>query len=461
MNHALRHYYFDTALLAAGWQQQVTISVDQQGLIAKITSAMPPPDSAERLGGVALPGMPNLHSHAHQRAMAGLAERTGPSGDSFWTWRERMYQFLARMTPEDLQAIAAQLYLEMLSAGYTSVAEFQYLHHDTNGKPYAQQAEMSLRCLAAAETAGIAITCLPVWYQYGDFGASPAHPRQQRFINDPERFLQLFEQVAQACRQAGQQSGIAPHSLRAVAAEQIETVLSTARSFVPDCPLHIHIAEQTQEVENCLRWSGQRPVQWLLEHCAVDASWCLIHATHLTAQETSTLAASGAIAGLCPTTEANLGDGLFPAVDYLAQGGQIGIGSDSHISVSPVEELRWLEYGQRLLHRSRNMLAGGPNRATGRTLYPKALSGGAQALGRHCGQLSIGYYADIIVLDKHHPLLLERSADELLNSWLFSGNQPLVKNVIVNGNWLIRDGAHCFEAVIRSRFEAALKRLLA
>ena len=454
-----QHYYFDTALLADGWHEQVTISIEPNGLISAIAHSAPPPVGATQITGAALPGMPNLHSHAHQRAMAGLAERAGAGPDSFWTWRETMYSFIGQITPDNLQAIAAQLYLEMLKAGYTSVGEFQYLHHAPDGQPYAERAEMSLRCLAAADTAGIAITCLPVWYQLSDFGNQPAQARQRRFINDAEQFLGLFEHLLNACQQPQHSAGIAPHSLRAVPPEQLMMVVEQARALAPDCPVHIHIAEQTKEVDDCLAWSGQRPVQWLLDHCPVAADWCLIHATHMAAQETQALAASGAVAGLCPTTEANLGDGFFPAQDYLAQQGVFGIGSDSHISVSPVEELRWLEYGQRLLQRGRNILAGGPQRATGRTLYDQALRGGAQAMDRPCGQLTPGYCGDILVLDTTAPLLLERTGDEILNSWLFAGNQPLVKDVIVAGKWLIRDGNHAAEADIQAKFRAALKRL--
>lgn len=455
-DRAAFRYFCPAALLPDGWRDNVLLEVDAGGDLAAV---MPDatPAGATVLSGVVLPGLCNLHSHAHQRAMAGLAERSGPGADSFWTWRERMYGFLEKMTPDDLEAVAAQLYLEMLKAGYTTVAEFQYLHHNSGGRTYADPAEMTLRCINAAQRVGIGITALPVLYACGGFGGAPLGERQRRFHNDPARFLEIHERVRAVCAGHPDRAvGIAPHSLRAVTPEQLDTVVGAVD---PATPIHIHIAEQTREVEDCLAWSGRRPVDWLLEHQPVDGRWCLVHATHLTESESERLARSGAVAGLCPTTEANLGDGLFPAVAYSKAGGRWGIGSDSQVSVSPVEELRWLEYAQRLVYHSRNLLAGGPQRSTGRALYEQAVSGGAQVSGRRLGRLAPGYRADLIVLEGDHPLLYRRRGDELLDSWIFSGNAGLVRDVHVGGRPVIQNREHPAETAISAQFKRTLDGL--
>ena len=453
----MNRLHCDLVLLPSGWHSDMTIVVNEQGDIHALEPGRAGP-SDQRLKGAVLPGVPNLHSHAHQRAMAGLAEHSGSGPDSFWTWREVMYNCVQRLGPEDLQAVAAQLYLEMLKAGYTAVAEFHYLHHDPQGQPYAQRAEMGLRTLAAARDVGIGITSLPVFYACGGFGGQLPGPGQRRFINDVQGVLRILESLQE--QSAGDANvGLAPHSLRAVTPALLEEALSGLRQLQPEAPIHIHIAEQQKEVDDCLSWSGQRPVEWLLEHIDVGPRWCLIHATHMQTAETRALAASGAVAGLCPTTEANLGDGLFPAVDYLAAGGRLGIGSDSHCSVSPVEELRWLEYGQRLKHRGRNLLAGGPNRSTGRNLLELAWAGGAQACGRRLGAIAPGYRADLIELDREHPLLAGRSEDALLDSWLFSGNNSLLRTVIVGGRSVVRDGHHEQEETIARTYRTVLQRL--
>ncbi|HET7358834.1 MAG TPA: formimidoylglutamate deiminase, partial [Rhodanobacteraceae bacterium] len=322
-----------------------------------------------------LPGMPNLHSHAFQRAMAGLAERRGQGDDSFWSWRETMYAFAAALGPDDLQAIAAQLYVEMLKAGYTQVCEFHYLHHQPDGTPYADPAAMSLALVEAAREAGIGLTLLPVLYMRGGFDGRPLSPRQRRFGHDVDGFMALFERL-RALHEPMLRVGIALHSLRAVPEAAMREVLDAVAGT--GCPIHIHVAEQIGEVQDCLAVHNARPVEWLLDHAPVDARWCLVHATHLTDDELRRAAASGAVAGLCPTTEANLGDGLFPLAAWLDAGGTLGIGSDSHISVSPVEELRWLEYGQRLASRHRNVAARGAGKSVGETLWTAALAGGAQ-----------------------------------------------------------------------------------
>ncbi len=448
-------------LLPEGWANQVRIDTDTQGNIAAIKTdcdlARSGTDQVHP--GCLLPGMANLHSHAHQRAMAGLAERAGDSDDSFWTWRSTMYQFLDAIQPQHLYAIASQLYLEMLKAGYTRVAEFQYLHHQTDGCHYDAIAEMSLGTLAAARAVGIGITNLPVHYQFGGFGGRAISAQQRRFANDPEHFLQIVDAlVRESGEDANVVTGIAAHSLRAITRDTFDEVLDEFANRV--ClPIHIHIAEQTREVDDCIAWSGARPVEYLYDHFPVDKQWCLIHATHMTDAETQHVAASGAVAGLCPTTEGNLGDGFFNAKHYLDSGGRFGIGSDSHISISPTEELRWFEYGQRLLYRSRNQLSGGYRRSTGRNLFDLAVAGGAQACGHNSGRIAVGCRADFIVLDTDHPLLCERSGDAIIDSWIFSGNGNTVRDVYVGGEQVIVQGKHKNEEAIQSAFKTTLKIL--
>src|SRR5262245_25172180 len=386
--HAL---FADSALLPDGWADDVLLMIGADGSFAAVAANAadhPEVARARRAAGPVLPGMPNLHSHAFQRAMAGLTEQAGQAGaagqDSFWTWRQVMYGFVSRLTPDQMQAIAAQLYVEMLKAGYTAVGEFHYLHHDVDGRPYADFAELSERVIAAAQTTGIGLAHLPVLYGYGGFGGQPAGSGQRRFINDTVNFLRLINRLLQRHRNNPQiRIGIAPHSLRAVTPEMLKETVAGLDELDDTAPIHIHIAEQVKEVEDCRAWSNQRPVEWLLHHQPVGPRWCLVHATHMTEGETGRLARTGAVAGLCPTTEGNLGDGFFHAPGFLRNGGRFGIGSDSHISVSPFEELRWLEYGQRLLHRRRNLLAVGGNQSpsVGAGLYRAALAGGAQALG--------------------------------------------------------------------------------
>jgi formimidoylglutamate deiminase len=389
--------------------------------------------------------------------MAGLGERAGAAGDdSFWTWRALMYRHLAAIGPDDLEAIAAQLYVEMLEAGYTAVAEFQYLHHDPDGRPYADLAEMTLRCLAAARRAGIGFTALPVFYARGGFGGRPPGDDQRRFVTAMDDFAVIVERLRSAVDPGEGAVGIAPHSLRAVSPADLGELVA---AFAGRGPIHVHVAEQRQEVEDCLAWSGRRPVSWLLDHAPVDAGWCLIHCTHLDDAEVRGLAAAGAVAGLCPATEANLGDGFFRTADFLAAGGRVGVGSDSHVSVSPVEEIRWLEYGQRLLAGRRNVLAGGAERSTGRRLFAAALDGGARACGRPLGALAPGRRADLVVLDTRHPLLVARDGDEILDSWLFSGNTSSIRDVFVGGRHVVREGRHPAREKIRGRFEKTLEKL--
>lgn len=456
------------ALLPDGWASDVRIETTTEGDIASIATGAGA-DGAVHAAGPVVPGMPNLHSHAFQRAMAGLTEQAGKAGtpaadDSFWSWRTLMYDFVARLSPAAVEAIASQLYVEMLKAGYTAVAEFHYLHHDPDGRPYADLAEMSERVIAAARSTGIGITHLPVLYNAGGFGGKPAGTGQRRFLNDGDRFLKLVSELhARHGKDRQIRIGIAPHSLRAAPPDTLKQAVDGLTALDSSAPIHIHIAEQTKEVEDCLAWSNQRPVEWLFDHQSVDKRWCLIHATHIDAGEVKRLAASGAVAGLCPTTEANLGDGFFPAIDFLAEGGSFGIGSDSHISVSPVEELRWLEYGQRLVTRRRNRLslgsAGGPH--IGAALYRGALAGGRRALGRNIGQLKQGARADLLVLDESAPNLVGKTGDEVLDALVFAGNTNSVRDVMVGGRFVVKNGHHAGEAAVFERYRKALSSLTA
>ncbi|MDG2536574.1 formimidoylglutamate deiminase [Dyella jiangningensis] len=444
-------YAADRLWTPRGWLRDGGVQVDDRGVLVGLGAG-----EGERLGHWVLPGMPNLHSHAFQRAMVGLAERKGKTDDSFWTWRETMYAFAATVGPDELQAIAAQLYVEMLKSGYTQVCEFHYLHHQPDGTPYAQPEAMSLALIEAAREAGIALTLLPVLYMSGGFDGRALAPRQRRFGHDVPAYLRLL-QALRAHESDRVRVGIALHSLRAVPEEAMRQVL--ADDLAKTCPVHIHIAEQIGEVQDCLATRGARPVEWLFDHADVDSRWTLVHATHLSAKETGQLARSGAVAGLCPTTEANLGDGLFPLADYLDASGTFGIGSDSHISVSPVEELRWLEYGQRLSTRHRNIASRRQGDSVGETLWPAALRGGALASGLSIGELREAARADLIVLDDRAPLLAARDEASVIDSFLFAGNVPLVRDVMVGGAWMVRDFVHRDEDRIAARYRTVMERL--
>jgi len=451
--------YADTALLADGWADAVVLEVGADGRIAALERGAAPPPRAERAAGPVLPGMPDLHSHAFQRALSGHVERRA-GDDDFWSWRALMYDFVARVTPRQLEAIAAWLYVEMLEAGYTQVSEFHYLHHAPDGRPYDELAEMSGRIAAAAGRAGIAITLLPVLYAHGGFGGAPPDPAQLRFVNDGDRYARLLDALLAALGNAADvRVGAAPHSLRAVTPALLAGAIEALDALAPGAPVHVHVAEQEREVLECIAWSGARPVAWLLDRAPVDGRWCLVHATHLTDTERDALAASGAVAGLCPTTEANLGDGVFPAVEYLAGGGRIGIGSDSNVSVSPVEELRLLEYGQRLAHRRRGLLAERAGGSVGATLWRRAAAGGAQVSGFDCGRLAPGARADLVVLDAAAPVLLDKRGDAILDALVFAGNTPLVRDVMVGGRWRVREGRHPDRDALLARYHAALREL--
>ncbi len=444
--------FFMTALLPHGWHDNVRLTIDA-GRIAQIEpeAHAAPGDERHAIG---LPGLGNLHSHAFQRGMAGLAERRGSGDDSFWTWREVMYRFLERMGPDDLMAIAAQAYAEMLETGFTRVGEFHYLHHDPAGSAFADPAAMSVAIAQAAGETGIGLTLLPVFYAHGGFGGAAPNAGQRRFVNDLDSFATLRERAGQALAALPDAVlGLAPHSLRAATPAQIAALDAMAGR----APIHIHIAEQTREVEDCLAWSGARPVEWLLDHAPVDRRWCLVHATHMTADETHALAQSGATAGLCPITEANLGDGLFPARDYR---GVWGVGSDSNVMIDASEELRLYEYGQRLHHRGRNILAAAPGASTGAALFGPSLAGGARALGTAAG-IAVGNSADLVSLDAGHPGLIARSGDALLDGWIFAAGRGAVDCVWRHGRKVVTGGRHIAREAIAARYRARLAGLLA
>jgi formimidoylglutamate deiminase len=457
--YAMASLWFESALLPGGWSGGVRLRL-QGGQIAGIESGVAPDPGDERHR-IALPGLANLHSHAFQRGLAGLTERRGPGGDSFWTWRELMYRFVERMDPEQLEALAAFAYAEMLEAGFTHVGEFHYLHHDRDGTPYTDPAELAGRVAAAADDAGIGLTLLPTLYAHGGFGGAPPGARQKRFLNDPERFARIVAGSRVAVRPlAGASVGVAAHSLRAVTPEELAAVVGLAGSGV----IHIHIAEQLREVEDCRAWCGLRPIEWLLAHAPVDERWCLVHATHATSAELAGITARGAVAGLCPITESSLGDGIFPAAEFLAAGGRIGIGSDSNIRLDAAEELRTLEYSQRLALRARNVLASGAGASTGRSLFEAAVRGGARALSSAAtagAGLTAGAWCDVVSLAADHPLLIGRRADELLDSWIFAGDRGLIDCVWRAGVKRVSGGRHVDRAALEARYAHALGALLA
>lgn len=412
---------------------------------------MPSP-SAPTLSPWRLPGMPNLHSHAFQRAMAGLAERQTHPEDSFWTWRELMYRFAGRVTPDSQHAIASQLYAEMLAAGYTTVCEFHYLHHHPDGRPYDDRAAMSKALIAAARDTGIRLTLLPVLYMTGGFDGRPLSDRQKRFGHSLDGYLTLVQDL-RALQDDTLRIGVALHSLRAVPPDAMRGLLAAIDG--ERLPIHIHIAEQVGEVQDCEALRGARPVEWLLANAEVDDAWTLVHATHLTAAEVQGIAASGATVAICPTTEANLGDGLFPLREFLAAGGHWGVGSDSHVSVSPVEELRWLEYGQRLASRRRNIAVSSEETSTGALLYRQAVDGGLRA----CGQPATAA-DDVVTLDTDAAALACATGDDLHDRVIFGGNRPLVDRVQVAGRDVVVDGHHLAAEAIARRYRDALRTLL-
>ncbi|RWX75000.1 formimidoylglutamate deiminase [Neorhizobium lilium] len=443
--------FAEQVLTSEGWRKNMRLSVQEGKIVSLEPDTAPAP--GDDVQAVVLPAMANLHSHAFQRGMAGLAELRGPTADSFWSWRNVMYHFALSMSPEQMEAIAAQLYVEMLEAGFCRVGEFHYLHHDRDGRPYANLAEMAERIVAATDETGIELTLLPVFYAHSGFGGLAPVEGQRRFINDLGRFAALLD----ACQTLGKDraamvTGIAPHSLRAVTPEELRAL--TALPF--DGPIHIHAAEQVKEVDDSLAWSGQRPIEWLLDHAELSERWCLIHATHMTEVEVTGMARSGAIAGLCPITEANLGDGIFPAPGFLDAGGRFGVGSDSNVLIGLTDELRQLEYSQRLGSRARNVVAesGG---SSGRRLFDGASAGGAAALRCETG-IAEGRPANLVSLSMQHPIRFE--GDRLLDSWIFA-NGASVDSVWVAGRKLVESGRHIRRDAVAHRFRKAMGELLA
>lgn len=448
--------HFGSALLPSGWADDVQVRVND-GTIAKVAQEVAPEPADERHA-LAIPGVASLHSHAFQRAMAGLAETRGGSADTFWTWREAMYRIALEITPEDTEAVATLLYVEMLERGFTRVGEFHYLHQDRNGAPYADPAEMAIRIVSAADRSRIGLTLLPSFYAHGSFGGAAPDPAQRRFICSVDQFAGLVAATRTAIRAlAGANVGIAPHSLRAVTPDELYAITPLADAG----PLHIHAAEQVKEVLDCIAWSGRRPVEWLLDHAPVDRRWCLIHATHMTPSETTRLAGSGAVAGLCPVTEASLGDGIFPAREFIRAGGRFGIGTDSNVLIGVTDELRQLEYGQRLTHRERNILSGGPGVSTGRALFDAALAGGARALAQPTVGLATGARADIVTLDVTHPALAGRRGDAVLDGWIFASGADAIDCVWAGGDKVVEGGHHRLRRNAREAFNAAVRRLIA
>jgi formimidoylglutamate deiminase len=439
----VKKYYARDALLPHGWARDVVIAVDEGNIVEVEANS----SGGDVLAGPVLPGMANLHSHAFQRAMAGLTEMRGPAEDDFWTWRELMYRFVERVTPQQAHAIATQLYIEMLEHGYTAVAEFHYVHHP---------AGMLMSHLEAARTAGIAITALPSLYRWSGFARRALEARQKRFLSGVTVIMAEVESLRGKVS-PDVRVGVAPHSLRAVDPESLKELVA---ALPADAPIHIHAAEQTKEVEECKAALGKRPVEWLLSEMRIDKRWCVVHATHMNREETKALAASGAVAGLCPSTEGNLGDGIFPLVEYRAAGGHYGIGGDSHVSRDPAEELRLLEYFQRVSVRKRNLVTSETSKAAGTTLWLEAAAGGAQALGRRMGALAPGMRADLVVLDANHIDLQGRSGDAIANAFMFSGATGVVRDVMVAGRWLVQEKRHPNAQAAASAYKRVLKDLL-
>jgi formimidoylglutamate deiminase len=447
-------YRFTGAWLADGWHRNVVISVDPEGQIVDI-SADDTVTTARLINGVAIPGMPNIHSHAFQRAMAGLVEQHSGNEDSFWTWRETMYEHASLMTPECLNAIAAQLYADMVKAGYTSVCEFHYLHSYGEHRSHDSRLAMCQALIDAAITSGIGMTLLPTLYQTSDFGGAPPTARQRQFTMETREYLDLLDGLRASERSAQFEIGIALHSLRAVPAESLRAVLDARRD---GDVVHIHVAEQEREVTACQQHFGRRPIEWLAENVALDKHWCLVHATHATAEELQAVAATGAVIGLCPTTEANLGDGVFPMEALLAAGGAFAIGSDSHISLSPIEELRWLEYQARLARRQRNVLKT-DGISGGAMLWRKACEAGGRVTGRNVGALAAGNRADIVVLDGTSPLFAARTDNAIIDTFVFAGTSESVRDVMVGGRWLVQDRRHFAETAVSAGYKRAMQTL--
>lgn len=450
----MKTIWAEQALTSEGWRSAVRISIDKAGTIHSIDFGTKP--SEERVG-ILLPAPANIHSHAFQRAMAGMTERRGKNpADNFWAWRKLMYKFLGQLTPDDIEAIAAFVQMEMLEAGYGASVEFHYLHNQADGTPYDNPAELSERIAAAAQVSGIGLTLLPVLYEQGGCDGRALGQGQIRFKNDIESYAALLGRAKQTLTSLPSdcQIGVAPHSLRAVSRESLSSVIT----LMPNDPVHIHLAEQLGEVEEVIEAYGRRPAEWLFENYDVNERWCLIHSTQMLKHEIMAMARSGAIAGLCPITEANLGDGIFDGVRYLKHGGRFGVGSDSNIRISLSEELRTLEYSQRLKHLGRAVLAT-ETQSAGRVLYEGAASGGGFASGRPSGALQVGKLADMIALDSSHIDLLGKSRDMILDSYIFAGDDRMVTDVWSAGRHLVIGGRHKSRDIILPRYRNVIASL--
>lgn len=445
--------FANRARLKTGWAENVRLTF-KDGVITDI-EAEAKLAAGDQIVDTLLPALSNLHSHSFQRAMAGMTEHRAAGRDSFWTWRELMYRFLDHLTPEQMQAIAALTFMEMQEAGYAAVGEFHYVHHQPGGVAYDDIGELSHQIAAAAEATGIGLTHLPVFYRYGGADKKPLAGGAQRFGNDPDAFHSVMESahVALGTLPDDARIGVAPHSLRAVAPEDLQIL----GDFDP-ARIHMHIAEQPKEVEEVSEWLGARPVEWLLSNHAIDDNWCLIHCTHMTAEETKNLAKSGAVAGLCPITESNLGDGIFNGDEFLGHGGAFGVGSDSNIRITVNEELRTLEYSQRLRDISRNVLADGEG-SVGENLYLKAAVGGAQALARDAGAIRKGALADLVAIDASAPALVGLRADQLLDGFVFAAGEGVVTDVWSAGRHMVRGGKHKSRDKIVAAYSQAVKDL--
>jgi formimidoylglutamate deiminase len=448
------------ALLPPGWARDVLIEWNDAGILTRVAPGHA--QGAPRAAGPVLPGIANVHSHSFQRAMAGLAEFRGHPTDDFWTWREEMYRLVTRLTPPDVEAITRQLHVEMLKHGYTTVAEFHYLHHDRDGKPYADRAEMAHRIVAAARDSGIALTLLPVLYAHGGFGHRILSAAQRRFRGDPAFIVEMLRGLADFyLPDPLLRFGVAPHSARAVDAILLTELVSTAERLDATMPIHMHVSEQVGEVTECIETHGTTPLAWVADLVAIDARWCFIHATHLTQLEMRRLAASGASVGLCPMTEANLGDGIFEFLPWFEARAPWSIGGDSHVAVSPFEELRALEYSQRLRHRVRNVVSDEAAPDVAANLWSGAARGGAQASGQPAGEIAPGRRADLVVLDGAALDFEALAASAMLGVAIFSGNFNRVRDVFVGGKAVVEQGRHRAEETAAADFRAALNRLRA
>jgi formimidoylglutamate deiminase len=467
-----QHYRLDSVLLPQGWTPDALVTVAEDGRIRAIeagaggTGGSSPPEGhsheIERVSGFVVPGMPNAHSHAFQRGMTGHTEFRLSARDSFWTWRQAMYALANRIDPEALQVLATQLFIEMLKAGYTSVAEFHYLHRRPAGDHYPDGLGLWDAIIAAAAASGIGLTLLPTLYQTSDFGAAPLKPEQARFASDTDWFLRAVEARLGAERSAAPaalRTGAAFHSLRAVPLETLREAAVALRRLDPALPLHIHVAEQVQEVESCKSHTGRRPIELLLENGLLDEHWCLVHATHATAAELRGVAAAKATVCLSISTEANLGDGFFDAAGFLKWGGRVCVGSDSQATVCPAEELRWMEYQQRLRKKRRAVLADKRNSHVGTRLWCDAARHGAQAIGQPAGTIEVGRRADWLVLDAAHPSMAGSVPDNALDHLVFAGGSAAIRDVMVAGRWVVRDRRHAAEPMLQPRFADLMRRL--